>query len=145
MRVEIDTILIRAVASRLAGIAAPPDDEVRFHNGKPRGWRNQGSRNFFDTNGFATIVAVKVGMMILVIAVAAVIVLAEGVFLFIGAIHGLVDQTLFFKGAQGAVQGNPIYFSQLLLQVVLRQSLGMHQKQVQHFHPHIGEAQLMRF
>lgn len=81
----------------------------------------------------------EVGMMVVVRTLPA-IVLAQGVFLFVGTIHSLVDQALFFKRTQGAVQRNTVYFAQLLLQVVLRQSFGTGQKQVQHLRPHVGKA-----
>lgn len=82
----------------------------------------------------------KVRVVILMRALAAIVVLAEGVFLFVGTIHRLVDEALLFKSAQGAVQGNAVYLSQFLLQIIVRQSFRASHKQVQYLHPHVGEA-----
>lgn len=61
----------------------------------------------------------KVRVVILVSTLATVIVLAEGVFLFVGTVHCLVDEALLFKGTQGTVKRNAIYLAQLLFQIVL--------------------------
>lgn len=60
----------------------------------------------------------KVSVVIVVSPLAAVV-LAQGIFLFIGTIHRLVDEALLFKSAQGTIKRNPVYFAQLLLQIVL--------------------------
>lgn len=64
----------------------------------------------------------EVSVVIVVCPLAAVM-LAQGIFLFVGTVHRLVDQALFFKSAQGAVKRNAVYFSQFLLQIVLRKCL----------------------
>ena len=81
--------------------------------------------------------------VVVVVRTLSAVVLAQGVFLFVGTIHCFVDQALFFKCPQSTVQGDAVYFAQLLLKVILRQSFSTSQKQVQHLHPHVGEAQLM--
>ena len=60
----------------------------------------------------------EVRVMIVVRSLSAVV-LAQGIFLFVGTVHCLVDQALFFKSAQGAVKRNPVDFAQFLLQIVL--------------------------
>ena len=60
----------------------------------------------------------EVSVMIVVGSLSAVV-LAEGIFLFVGTIHRLMDQSLFFKSAQGALKGDAIYLAQFLLQIVL--------------------------
>jgi len=58
-------------------------------------------------------------MMILMRALST-IVLTKGVFLLVGTIHGFVDQALFLKGTQGAVQSDAVYLAQMLLKIILR-------------------------
>lgn len=82
----------------------------------------------------------KVRMVILMRALTAIVVLAEGVFLFVGTIHRLVDEALLFKSTQGAVQGNAVYLSQFLLQIIVGQGFRTGHKQIQYLHPHVGEA-----
>lgn len=82
----------------------------------------------------------KVRVVILMRALATIVVLAEGVFLFVGAVHRLVDEALLFKSTQGAVQGNAVYLPQFLFQIIVRQSFRTRHKQVQYLHPHIGKA-----
>ena len=49
-------------------------------------------------------------VMVVVRALTAVV-LAKGVFLFVGTIHCFVDQALFFKCTQSAVQGDAVHFA----------------------------------
>ena len=58
--------------------------------------------------------------MVIVMRALPTIVLAKGVFLLVGAIHGFVDQALFLKRTQGAVQSDAVYLAQMLLKIVLR-------------------------
>lgn len=95
------------------------NDEVGFRNGKTR-WRAQYWRgDFFHTGSFTTIVAVKMGMVVKMLIGLALGMLAQGIFLLIGPVNGLVNQPTLLESTQGAVQGDPIRFAQAVLQVVL--------------------------
>lgn len=60
----------------------------------------------------------KVSVVVMMCSLAA-FVLTQGIFLFVGTVHCLVDQALLFKSTQGTVQGNAVYFAQFLLQIIL--------------------------
>lgn len=114
-----------------------------FRHRKTRRRCNGWCCNFFYTNGLTAVITMKVCVVILMRTLAAIVVLAEGVLLFVGTVHCLVDEALLFKSAQSAVQRDAVYLPQFLFQIIVRQSFRTRHKQVQYLHPHVGEAQLV--
>ena len=88
----------------------------------------------FDTNRLSALVAVEMRMVVFVRMLGAVA-RTQGVFYFIAAVYGFVNNTFFFESPERPIEGDAVKLAEMRLNVVVRQGFMSLEENVQHLHP----------